>query len=349
MALPDGVTLDKNNPRTMIGTPDDGGGWVDESRRIKRRQAAFDSKAIGAFAQGLVQVAESWKVLGGLRYDNVRGSYQTFQTTTTGTSPPPLGTVTADRGRSDGMWSPRFGLLWQPSDVRSYHFSYGTSYNTSGDTYQYDAPGSNTPPEKTRNIEIGTKASLFEGRLSASVAAYQVTKYNERNRDSPSGEPLEQYLLSGKRHTAGIDLDFAGRITPEWEVFGSYAWIPVAKIDEGNADGTTQTAERVDERPSLTPRHSGTIWTTWRFAPAWRVGAGLNARSSQTPNRNPPGIVAPSWITGDLMAEVEVSPQLVFRLNVNNVTNELYADSLYTGHYIAGAPRTVQLTMTARF
>jgi len=75
----------------------------------------------------------------------------------------------------------------------------------------------------------------------------------------------------------------------------------------------------------------------------------LNARSSQTPNRNPAGIVAPKYVTGDLLAEYTLNEQVGFKLNVNNVTNKLYADALYTGHYIPGAGRSVQLTMTARF
>ena len=57
------------------------------------------------------------------------------------------------------------------------------------------------------------------------------------------------------------------------------------------------------DRPSLTPRHSGTIWTTCQVLPSVRLGGGQNARSLQTPNRNPVGIVAPSFVTGDVMAE----------------------------------------------
>ncbi len=352
MVVPTGVTLDKNRTRTTLGTPDDGTGGVDESLRIKRQQAAFDAKSLGLYGQDLVQVAEGWKVLGGLRYDYFKGSYQTFQTaTSTATPPVPIGAVTADRGRSDGLWSKRFGVLFQPSDAQSYHFSYGTSFNTSGDTYQYDAAGTNTPPEASKNLELGAKLDLFEGRLSTRFALFQTTKYNERNRDSPTGSPLteSEYLLSGKRHAAGIDMDIAGRITPQWEVFGSYAWIPVAKIDVGNTDGGTQTGERVGDRPSLTPRHSGTVWTTYQFTPALRLGAGLNARSSQTPNRNPPGIVAPSWVTGDLLAEYTFSDAISLKVNVLNVSNKYYADSLYTGHYIQGAPRSIQATLTTRF
>jgi len=347
--LPTGVVLDKNTPRTTLGTPDDGGGWVDESQRIKRQQAAFDAKALGLYGQDLVQVAENWKILGGLRYDYFKGSYQSFQTAASTTVAP--GTVTADRGRSDGLWSKRFGVLFQPTDTQSYHFSYGTSFNTSGDTYQYDPASTNTAPEASRNIELGAKLDLFDGRLSTRAALFQSTKYNERNRDSPTGSTLteSEYLLSGKRHAAGIDIDIAGRITPQWEVFGSYTWIPVAKIDVGNTDGGTQTGERVGDRPSLTPRHSGTIWSTYQLTEKLRVGAGLNARSAQTPNRNPAGIVAPRWVTGDLLAEYNVSDQIGFKVNVLNVTNKYYADSLYTGHYIQGAPRTVTGTLTARF
>ena len=102
-------------------------------------------------------------------------------------------------------------------------------------------------------------------------------------------------------------------------------------------------------RSALTPRHSGSFWTTYQVTRALRLGGGLNARSSQTPNRNPAGIVAPKFVTGDLLAEYALNDAVAFKLNVTNVTNKLYADALYTGHYIPGAPRQIQLTMTTRF
>jgi catecholate siderophore receptor len=83
--------------------------------------------------------------------------------------------------------------------------------------------------------------------------------------------------------------------------------------------------------------------------PALRFGGGINFRDSQTPNRNPPGIVAPAWATVDLMAEYEFSDQIALRFNALNVTNKTYADSFYTGHYVPGAPRTVSGTLLVRF
>ena len=338
MVLPAGVVLNKNDPRTTVGTPNDGTS-VDEGLRQKVKTRNFVAKALGVYAQDIIEVVKDWKVLAGLRWDRFEGDY---------VSPPAGANPQIERARSDSLWSQRFGVLWQPSPTASYYASYGTSFNTSGELYNYDAQGSNTPPEKSRNIEVGAKFDLFEGRLSARTAIFHSTKYNERNRDSPDGQPLEVYVLSGKRHAAGVEIDLAGRITPAWEVFASYAWIPKAEIDEVGPGGSL-TGELEGQRPSLTPRHSGTLFTTYQLTPEIRIGGGLNARSGQTPNRNPAGIVSPSFVTGDLMAEYAFSKEIAFKVNVINVTNKLYADSLYTGHYIPGQPRTFYGTMTARF
>jgi catecholate siderophore receptor len=122
-------------------------------------------------------------------------------------------------------------------------------------------------------------------------------------------------------------------------------WMPVAKIDISSAG----SGEMQGDRPSLTPQHTGTLWTTYQLSPKLRVGAGLNGRSGQQPNRNP-GFYAPKFITADLMAEYAlIANKLLFKANVSNVADKLYADSLYTGHYVPGAGRMFQLTGSYKF
>ena len=318
-----------------------GSGWVDESLRIKLRNRDFKSEATGLYAQDLLQLSPSWKLLAGLRWDRFEGSYRTYSTTA-GT----LGQETASRSRADSLWSRRFGVLVQPTPTSSFHLSYGTSFNTSGDAYQYDALGANTPPEGSRNVELGAKLENDAGTASLRLALFHATKTNERNRDEESVN-ASNYILSGQRHAAGLEVDIAGRITPQWEVFASYAWIPSAKVDSaGVVSGTTLQGERVGSRPGLTPRHSGTVWSTYKFDGRLRVGGGINARSRDTPQLST--ILAPSFVTADLMAEVDHGPVL-FKLNLTNVTNKLYADQLYRGHYTLGKPRTVQLTTAVKF
>ncbi len=329
-------------PKPDVTVRDDRGlGWVDESLRLVNRNRDFESGALGLYAQDLLQLSPTWKLLGGLRWDRLEGRYRTFSTAAAD-----VGAVTADRARVDSLWSRRVGVLWQPSPTRSFHASFGTSFNTSGDAYQYDALGSNTPPEKSRNLEIGAKLDNEAGTATLRLALFHATKLNERNRDEESVSPTS-YVLSGQRHAAGLEVDVAGRLTAAWEVFASWAWIPDARVDQASSVlGTTLVGETVGQRPGLTPRHTATLWSTWRLTPRWRVGGGLNARSSDTPQQS--SIRAPGFVTADLMAEFDAGP-LVFKLNVTNFGDVTTADMLYRGHYVPGKPRTVQLTTTARF
>jgi catecholate siderophore receptor len=102
-------------------------------------------------------------------------------------------------------------------------------------------------------------------------------------------------------------------------------------------------------RPSLTPEHSGTVWTTYKVTPRLRMGAGLNFRGKQTPNRNP-GWEVPAYVTADLMAEYTFDfERLTLKANLTNLTNKLYADQLYSGHYVPGAGRMLQITASLKF
>jgi len=323
------TTLGK--PRTYVGTPDDGGG-VDEAQRELTLGRTFRAETFGVYAQDMITLAPAWKLLLGLRHDNFNGAYWQSPNLT--------------YQRSDSLWSRRAGVLFQPDATQSYHFSSGTSFNTSGDTYQYDSQTANTPPEGSVNYELGARFNDERHRWTARVALFYAIKLNERNRDPDSA--ATQALLSGRRHTAGFEVDLAGRLNAGWEAFVSYAWTPIARIDVGAPGSTAGLGEGAGTRSSLTPRHSGTIWTTYQLNADWRLGGGINFRSSQTPNRNP-GWAAPAFATLDLMAEYRVNDTLTVKGNAANVTNKRYADALYTGHYIPGAGRLLQLTFSASF
>ncbi|MBP7131796.1 MAG: TonB-dependent siderophore receptor [Aquabacterium sp.] len=328
-ADPAGVT----RPTTTVGNPDAGQSITDSRAPVAFNE--FTSRNLGLYVQDMVELSPTIKVLAGLRHDRFRASYDT---------------VAGDHfDRSDNLVSQRLGALFQPSDWTSFHASYGTSFNTSGDTYQFAVRGpslkdANTPAEKSRNFELGTKLDLFNQRLSINASAFYTEKYNERNTDPDTA--ATQQLLSGKRHAKGVDIDLAGQITPKWEAYLSYTWIPVARIDESNV--TTGNAQQQGDRPGLTPKHSVSLWTTYQVAPKWRVGGGLNHRGEQNPEGNRT-LMAAAFTTLDLMAEYKIGPSTSVKLNVTNVTDELYADSLYRGFYAPGAARSVQVSLKSSF
>lgn len=251
---------------TKVGTPNDGAG-VNEDRRVLSVGRTFDATAVGLYVQDMVQVAPQWKVLGGLRLDNFKGKYNAATATAN---------AAAYNERSDTLLSKRLGVLYQPTDTSSFHFSYGTSFNTSGDTYQYDNQTANTKPEGSVNYELGAKLDSADKRFTTRLALFYAIKNNERNRDPDSA--ATQNLLSGKRHAAGFEIDATGQLTKEWDVYGSYAFTPIARIDKGAPGSVAGVGEGEGTRSSLTPKHSGTVWTIYKITPQFRVGGGLNFR-----------------------------------------------------------------------
>ncbi|MGC4062019.1 MAG: TonB-dependent siderophore receptor [Aquabacterium sp.] len=323
---------------TTIGTPDSGA-LINESLRTFRPANAYTSNAYGGYAQDMVQVAPMWKVLAGLRFDNLRGGYDQFSVPNIALTP----LTTSSYQMNVSQWSNRAAVLFQPTAQWSFHLLRATSFNTSGDTYSLGADNATVPPEEAVNLELGAKFDTADGKLSTRVSIFRNTKLHERNTD-----PLiPVQVLSGKRHAAGVDFDIVGRITPLWEIFANFSWIPDARVDVSTA--ATRNADLQGDRPSLTPVSSGTLWTTYLVHPQWRLGAGLNGRSGQQPNRNP-GFFADKFVTADAMVEFTAVPDtLLFRLNVSNLTNKRYADQLYPAFYVPGAGRLINLTASYKF
>lgn len=334
--------IDVVKPNTTLSTPSDGAS-VNEAARVLVPGNEFVSHAVGLYGQDLMHLNAHWKLLAGLRYDHMRGEYSAFSLPAASAGP-----VTAlNYAQKIAAFSKRAGLLYQPTALDSFHLSYGTSFNTSGDAYSYNAQSANTPPESSQNLELGGKFDSTNKRFTTRFAVFRSSKLNERNTDPDTA--ATRLLLSGKRHSAGVEVDFTGMLTRQWEVYGSYMWMPVAVVDVAASTATT-VGNRVGDRPGLSPRHNGTVWNTYQVAPKWRLGGGVNFRDRQAPaDATAPAWEAPAYLTADLMAEYRLSEQFAFKANLNNVANKLYADSLYRAHYVPGAGRMLSLSISAKF
>ena len=286
----------------------------------------FDAGTVGLYAQDIIRFLPQWSLMLGARWDDFNADY---------TRPLPQG----DLSRTDRVWSYRTGLMFQPSDYQSYYLAYGTSFNPSGDLYALDDRTANTPPEESRNLELGGKWEAFEGNLSLAAAVFRTEKTNERNTDLSIPDLS---LLSGRRHTDGIEIQAAGRLTPNWEVFAGGSLMR-AEIDEASG----QQANTQGKVPINTPDYTYNVWTTYRLPEGWRVGGGfygVGDRYGDAANSN----VVPGYTRWDAMLAYEQRFYAV-RFNVLNLFNARYYEGVYQGHVVPGTLRAVQLTLELRY
>lgn len=341
---------------TTVGNPDDGRSLAVSP--VYRETSAYSADAVGLYAQDLAQVAPHWKILGGIRWDRFKADMgQTNYVSNTNNG---ITTTPSSELKYSSLWSYRTGVLYQPTTAQSYHLSYGTSFNTSADTYQFStALQSAVPAEKSRNIELGAKLDWLDGKLSTRGALFRTEKYNERATDADFAG-VSVYTLSGKRHSSGIELDVVGRISAQWEIYASYTHIINAKIDQAGtqANGNplpNSTGAAVQGQPvGLTPKKSGSVWASYQATPKIRVAAGVHGASSNRPLSGSTGAASTNakvsgYTATDAMVEYKFNPDLFAQLNVTNVTDKRYGDQLYPAFVVLGEPRSVKLSVGLRF
>jgi catecholate siderophore receptor len=317
------------NPPTTVGNPDPypalPANFDDSFSRTADN--TYTSHTVGVYAQDIVHLTKEWKLVVGARHDDFQADYD---------RPAPAGPL----ARRDRVWSSRAGVLFQPSDYVTYYASYGTSFNPSAELYQLDDRAANTPPEKSRNLEAGIKWELLDGDLSFRATVFRSAKTNERNTDLDVS--VEQNLLSGKRHTDGVELEATGRITPRWQVFAAVALMR-AEIDAA----TGQQANTLGKIPLNTPKYTYGMWTTYDLGGGWRIGGGFDGAGLRY-GQNANTTAAPAYTRWDALVEYEFKKYSI-RLNMLNLFDRDYYEGVYQGHVVPGIKRSAQLTFNARF
>ncbi|MGR2680841.1 TonB-dependent receptor [Chromobacterium haemolyticum] len=326
-------------PSTTVGAPDPGVP-VDLSR-YRSSNTQFDASNIGLYAMDTLELTPQWKAVVGARFDRFSGDYKIRAGNRDGSvNQDPSRSY--DVSRTDNVWSWRSGLIWQPSTAQSYYLSYGTSFNPSGEAYALDKATAKVDPEKNRNIELGAKWDLFDGDASLRAALFRIEKTNERNTDANDPNTV---LLSGKRHTDGVEVEGAGRLTERWDVFAGLTLMK-SRIDKA-APPALGAAGTEGNMPRYTPKITANLWTTYKFTEEVIGGFGLThvgKRYAHEANTN----YLPAYTVANAMLAYETRKYKV-QLNVNNLANKTYFDGGYPAHATLGTPREAQLTVSFKY
>ncbi|SPR98231.1 TonB-dependent receptor [Cupriavidus taiwanensis] len=283
----------------------------------------FDTLAF--YTQDMITLSEQWKALVGVRYDNFQ---QETKNRIAGQR---------DLSRSDSAWSPRAGLVWQPSKTQSYYVSWSKSFQPSGEAFALAANNADLSPETTRNTEVGAKYDWLNGKASTTISLFRL----ERSNIKVANATNTALLPIGEQRTDGVELSGAAELGSGWRMLAGYAYL--------DATITKSSAALQGKRATITPRHSGNLWVTKDLGHGFGVGLGANlvgARYADPQNT----VTLPGYVTADAMAWYRRGA-FEAQLNVYNLFDKGYIVSAHgtsANLNMPGAPRSVMATLRYR-
>jgi len=296
-------------------------------------------KTAAIYAQNQITLAPQWKALIGGRYD-VFGQETSFERTQ------------APIERTDRKFSPRAGVVWQPSETQSYYVSYSRSFQPSAETFALSTAIAANDPEITVNKEIGAKFDFLDGALNFTTAVFNLERSGMKNTDPAN--PARQINV-GTQRTNGVELALAGKLPGRWDISAGYAYLDGRMVKSLATVSSLQlpvgAALPVQGKvAALTPRHSAFVWLMKDLGNGLSAGGGVNYVASRYASLSNL-VTLPGYVTADLAASYKTE-RYELSVNLKNLTNKKYYVS---GHgsvdnlIMPGAGRELQVMLTAKF
>lgn len=286
----------------------------------------------GLYVQDQIELPHHIHILAGFRYDNAREK------------------SSGSQSARDERVSPRVGLLWRPRPWLAVYGSYVENFGAANGTLigRDDQP---LPPETAQQWEVGLKTAFWGGRLSGTLAYFDLTKQNIVTADPLFPNDALHGLAIGEANSHGVELDVAGELLPGWQLLANYAYTETEILD----DSFLGTA---GNRLPNVPRHGGRVWSVYTLQrgtfKGLKLGGGVTFRDLRQGNLDN-DFQLPGFATVDLVSGYVVQfgkLRASVQLNINNVLDEEYFESsadCCRSRIAPGTPRSFIGSLRAEF
>jgi len=345
---PGGATPNPAQPPISLSSPNTV--WTGPVNYVRTGNSYGDTRNFAIYAFDTLEISPIFEVNAGVRYESVRTVFRADTVTT-----PAAGaayTRGANQTSDEHLFSYRFGAVFHPVENVSLYAAHGnaktpTSASVRAGCGLPSVPGGADPcavaPEKARTFEVGAKAELMDKKLLLTAALFRNERSNFRTPSNDPSQPNSLQVLDGRSRVDGIALGITGNVTPEWAIFANYTYLD-SEIRQSVSDfclatpgagGCGNSAAIPDpqrgDRLIQTPKHSGSLFTTYSFPFGLQVGYGLTYQGRFATNQRNMLQRTQFLVDDHLIHRAFVSYDfkngLVAQLNVTNLTDEDY----YTG------------------
>ena len=294
----------------------------------------------GLYVQDQVKAGDLQLLVGG-RYDRARaraGSI-TLEYAAPGATLADVPTTLATETRFD----PRLGALYTLDRSLALYANYVESLGTwgTGLAVKSDLGGQPLPAERSKSAEAGLKAEALGGRLSSTLALFEIRKTNMATRDLSSPDPTA-LRATGQARSRGVELDLSAELAGNLSLIASYAYTDALFTrDDSGLQGHTI---------ANVPKNSASLWVKARLVPdTLSAGAGVFARG-QRQGDNENTFQMPGYATVSMFGAYSLrlgATRLTAQLNVENLFDRRYFinSNVYDASprygVMPGQPRTV--------
>lgn len=298
------------------------------------------SNTIGVYAQDQVKITKWLELLGGVRFDNYTATAQTYSFNRFTGGPATPAVAPTSLNATNNFTTYRAGAVVHPTENSSVYYMHGTSANPPAEFTTITSGQQSLAPVLSETDEVGVKVGLLNNRLDLNGAIFRTKKKNDYENQGTAAAP--QYVAIGDSQVEGFEIGAQGKLTDQWAIYGGYTYLK-SKLT------SSLVAANVGHELANTPQNSFSVWSTYDITPLITVGGGAVFLDSRWTSVTNDGRV-PSYWRFDAMASYKVTKNLTMQLNIYNIADEYYYDTLAgAGYAVPGQGRYVALTGRASF
>ncbi|ADU35900.1 TonB-dependent receptor [Variovorax paradoxus] len=237
----------------------------------------------------------------------------------------------------------RIGLVWDLAPGASLYAQYATAADPpSGvlSTASFADVRNNSELTTGRQVEIGTKLDFWQGKGTATLAAYGIRRKNIATQD-PNNSTLT--VLVGEQSSKGVELALGLQPTRQWSLQGNLTYVDARY--ERFTQGGVSLAGRT---PTNTPAMVANLWVSYAFTPRLEASVGVRhvskvyADAANTANW-------PGYTLLDLGLSWKVSNTVAVVGRIRNATDRIHALNVGSTFAYLGAPRTADVSLRVAF
>jgi iron complex outermembrane receptor protein len=204
----------------------------------------------GIYFQDLISIKEKIKILAGVRW-----SWQEAQAKNNNLI---SNSITTDDKRISSAFSPKIGIVYQPTNNTSIFTSYSNSFNPNSGVTIFNET---LKPSIIDQFEIGIKKDFLKGLLSTNITLYTIINNNlaqtaELNLDGTPNTNSNFKTLNGETTSKGLEIDISSSPLKDLTILAGYSYNEMKFTKSNGAFGSFVQGERLTRTPTNTANFS---------------------------------------------------------------------------------------------